>query len=241
MSFEVTGLSVQVEGKEVVRDISFCVEPGQILAILGANGAGKSELVLGMAGMLPVSAGQVLSDGQALTGSAPDIIRAAGVAAVPEGHKVLTQLTVDENLRAAGSLRWADVEDNLRKTYERFPELAERKSQLAGTLSGGQQQMVALGHALMSAPTYLIIDEMSLGLAPLIVKRLFGVVQELKQQNVGIVLIEQFTGLALSVADSAMVLRGGHSSYMGPAQALADAPDLLDEAYFGSGHQRVVI
>jgi branched-chain amino acid transport system ATP-binding protein len=159
---------------------------------------------------------------------------------VPEGHKVLTQLTVDENLRAAGSLRWADIETNLSKTYERFPELAERKSQLAGTLSGGQQQMVALGHALMSTPAFLIIDEMSLGLAPLIVKRLFGVVRELQTQGVGIVLIEQFTDLALSVADQAIVLRGGQSRYTGPAQALLDDPDLLDEAYFGEGHHRVV-
>jgi len=241
MSLEITDLSVKSDGKEVVSNITFTVNPGQIIAILGSNGAGKSELVLGIAGMLSTSGGRVTVDGTDITGKSPDIVRVAGVAAVPEGHKVLTQLTVDENLRAAGSLRWSDLEANLLKTYKRFPELAARKSQLAGTLSGGQQQMVALAHALMSAPKYLIIDEMSLGLAPLIVKRLFGVVRELQNQGVGIVLIEQFTDLALSVADQAIVLRGGQSQYIGSASALLSDPNLLDEAYFGAGHQRAAL
>lgn len=241
MSLEITGLSVQSAGKDVVSDVSFALEPGKITAILGSNGAGKSELVLGIAGILPVRAGKVTVGGNDITGKSPDVVRAAGVAAVPEGHKVLTRLTVDENLRAAGSLEWQDIETNLRKTYERFPELAERKSQLSGTLSGGQQQMVALGHALMSAPTYLLIDEMSLGLAPLIVKRLFGVVRELQIQGVGIVLIEQFTELALSVADQAIVLRGGLVKYSGSASNLLENPDRLDEAYFGAGHQSAII
>ncbi len=239
MSLHIKGLSVRVAGKDVVRGVSFSLDPGKVIAILGSNGAGKSELVLGIAGVMPVSAGSVTVGGTDITGKSPDIVRSNGVAAVPEGHKVLTQLSVDENLRAAGSLRWADLESNLSKTYDRFPELAERKSQLAGTLSGGQQQMVALGHALMSAPTYLIIDEMSLGLAPLIVKRLFGVVRELQAQGVGIVLIEQFTDLALSVADHAIVLRGGQSQYSGPENTLLDDPNILDQAYFGVDHQRV--
>lgn len=241
MSLEITGLTVYSGGKEVVHDITFSVAPGQITAILGANGAGKSELVLGIAGMLPVGAGQVVAQGVDLTGRAPDAVRAAGVAAVPEGHKVLTKMTVEENLRVAGSLHAATLEDNLIKTYETFPELAERKSQLAGTLSGGQQQMVALGHALMSKPAYLIIDEMSLGLAPLIVKRLLGVVRDLRDQGVGVVLIEQFTDLALGVADDAIVLRGGKSRYYGPAQTLLNEPDTLYEAYFGAGHKRIAV
>ena len=239
MSLEIKGLSVQSAGKDVVADVSFSLDPGKVTAVLGANGAGKSELVLGIAGIMPISAGSVVVGGTDITGKSPDIVRAAGVAAVPEGHKVLTQLSVDENLRAAGSFRWDDLEANLSKTYDRFPELAQRKGQLAGTLSGGQQQMVALGHALMSAPTYLIIDEMSLGLAPLIVKRLFGVVSELQAQGVGIVLIEQFTELALSVADHAIVLRGGKCQYSGSAGTLLDDPNILDEAYFGIDHQPV--
>lgn len=240
MSFEITGLNVQSEGKPILTDISFTLGAGEIVAILGSNGAGKSELVLAIAGVLQVGAGQVVVDGTDITAKSPDIVRAAGVAVVPEGHKVLTQLSVDENLRAAGSLRWQDVEVNLRKTYERFPELAERKTQQAGTLSGGQQQMVALGHALMSAPKYLVIDEMSLGLAPLIVKRLFGVVRELQSQGVGIVLIEQFTDLALGVANHAVVLRGGQDKYNGPAGILLADPEQLDEAYFGTGHKRAL-
>ncbi|MGH1575772.1 ABC transporter ATP-binding protein [Planktotalea sp.] len=238
MSLEIKGLSVQASGKDVVTNVSFSLDPGKVTAILGSNGAGKSELVLGIAGVMPISAGTVLIEGSDITGKSPDIVRSSGVAAVPEGHKVLTQLSVDENLRAAGSLRWADLEENLRKTYERFPELAERKGQLAGTLSGGQQQMVALGHALMSAPNYLIIDEMSLGLAPLIVKRLFRVVEELQAQGVGIVLIEQFTDLALNLAGHAIVLRSGRCQYSGSAKTLLANPDLLDEAYFGAGHHR---
>jgi branched-chain amino acid transport system ATP-binding protein len=241
MSFDVAGLSVRSGSTQAVNDISFSVSPGEVLAVLGANGAGKSELVLGIAGMLPISAGSATLNGVELTGKAPNVTRAAGVAVVPEGHKVLTRLTVDENLRAAGSLRQGELLENLAKTYERFPELAERKSQIAGTLSGGQQQMVALGHALMSAPSYLIIDEMSLGLAPLIVKRLFGVVHELQTQGVGIVLIEQFTDLALGIADQAMVLRSGKNHYLGPAKALLSDPDLLDQAYFGADHKRAVI
>lgn len=241
MSLDITGLYVQSGGKDVLHDVTFSAAAGQIIAILGSNGAGKSELVLGIAGMLPVRAGRVMAQGVDLTGRAPDAVRAAGIAVVPEGHRVLTKLTVEENLRVAGSLQASTLEVNLHRTYEIFPELAERKLQLAGTLSGGQQQMVALGHALMSNPAYLIIDEMSLGLAPLIVKRLLGVVRDLRDQGVGIVLIEQFTDLALGVADQALVLRAGKSRYYGPAQTLLDAPDKLDEAYFGTGHKRVAV
>lgn len=240
MSLEINNLSIQAAGRDLLSDVSFSLDAGEIVAVLGSNGAGKSELVLGIAGMLPTREGQVRVDGKDITGKSPDIVRASGVATVPEGHKVLTRLSVDENLRAAGSLRSAKLEENLSKTYSRFPELAERRTQLAGTLSGGQQQMVALGHALMSAPRYLIIDEMSLGLAPLIVKRLFGVVRELQAQGVGIVLIEQFTDLALGVADRAVVLRGGQAKYTGLASTLIADPNLIDEAYFGAGHQRAI-
>jgi len=146
---------------------------------------------------------------------------------------VLTDLSIDDNLRAAGSLIKGGLEERLDETYAIFPELAERKPQLAGTLSGGQQQMVALAHALMSRPRYLLIDEMSLGLAPLIVKRLLGVVTDLKARGTGILLIEQFTDLALGVAESAVVLRGGKMRYNGPAQVLAEDAKRLHEAYFG--------
>lgn len=233
MTLQVQGLTVQDGNRTAVQNVDLTVEPGKVTAVIGANGAGKSELVLALAGMLPITAGAVLLDGKPLIAKSPEAVRRAGIAAVPEGHRVLTDLSIDDNLRAAGSLIKGGLEERLDETYAIFPELAERKPQLAGTLSGGQQQMVALAHALMSRPRYLLIDEMSLGLAPLIVKRLLGVVTDLKARGTGILLIEQFTDLALGVAESAIVLRGGKMRYNGPAQLLAEDAKRLHEAYFG--------
>ncbi len=233
MTLQVQGLTVQDGNRTAVHNVDLTVEPGKVTAVIGANGAGKSELVLALAGMLPITAGAVLLDGKPLIAKSPEAVRRAGIAAVPEGHRVLTDLSIDDNLRAAGSLIKGGLEERLDETYAIFPELAERKPQLAGTLSGGQQQMVALAHALMSRPRYLLIDEMSLGLAPLIVKRLLGVVTDLKARGTGILLIEQFTDLALGVAESAVVLRGGKMRYNGPAQVLAEDAKRLHEAYFG--------
>ena len=232
MSITVTDLSVTDGNRTLVAGVSLTIEPGQVTAVIGANGAGKSELVLALAGMLPISAGTLMLDGQILKPT-PERIRRAGIAAVPEGHRVLTTLSVDDNLRAAGSLMGAGARPQLAKVYEIFPELAQRKTQLAGTMSGGQQQMLALGHALMCAPRYLLIDEMSLGLAPLVVRRLLGVVTTLKAQGVGILLIEQFTDLALSIAEGAVILRAGKMRYSGPASALIADKQLLQTAYFG--------
>lgn len=233
MALELKGLTVRDGARAVVSDVSLTLHPGTVTAVLGANGAGKSELVLAMAGMMPVAGGAMTLDGKALTGLAPNVIRTAGVAAVPEGHRVLTRLSVDDNLRAAGSLLRDRLEDTLADTYALFPELAERKGQLAGTMSGGQQQMVALAHALMSRPRFVLIDEMSLGLAPLVVKRLMRFVEALKARGTGILLIEQFTDMALGVADDAVVLRGGRMRYSGRAETLLRNRILLDEAYFG--------
>ena len=232
MTLAVENLSVTDGSRTVVSGVSLTITQGQVTAVIGANGAGKSELVLALAGLLPISAGTVTLDGQPLSPK-PETIRRLGIAAVPEGHRVLTTLSVHDNLRAAGSLLGPKAREQLTKVYAIFPELAERQPQLAGTLSGGQQQMLALGHALMSAPRYLLIDEMSLGLAPLIVKRLLGVVTALKSQGVGILLIEQFTDLALSIAESAVVLRGGKMRYAGAAAHLLADKTLLQNAYFG--------
>ena len=230
MSLIVEGLSVVQGGRALVSGVSLEVRPGEVTAVIGANGAGKSELVLAMAGALAVSVGRVTLEGKPLPAS-PQAIRQAGVAAVPEGHRVLTALSVDDNLRAAAVL--GDAPALLAEVYGIFPELAERKGQLAGTMSGGQQQMLALGHALMCRPKYLLIDEMSLGLAPLIVKRLLGVVAGLKAQGVGILLIEQFTDLALGMAERAVVMRSGKMRWSGAAAELIAAPDVLQGAYFG--------
>lgn len=233
MTLAIESLSVLQGARSVVSSASLSVDPGKVTAVLGANGAGKSELALAIGGMMPVSGGTVSADGVNLTGLAPDAVRRAGVAVVPEGHRVLTRLSVDDNLRAAGSLLSVhDVEAQLKTTYDLFPELAERKRQIAGTMSGGQQQMLAIGHAMMCRPRYLVIDEMSLGLAPLIVKRLVKAIGQLVASGSGVIIVEQFTEVALSLADDAIVMRGGTVRYSGPAQDLKDDPRLLDKAYF---------
>ncbi len=207
---ELSGLSVTRQGRVVVDDVSLTVEPGKVTALLGANGAGKSELVLGIAGLLPVTGGKVLANGADLTAASPNMVRAAGVAAVPEGHQILTQLSVEDNLRAAAALLPPSGEaETLDFVWSLFPELAERKPQRAGTMSGGQQQMLAIGQALMCKPKYILIDEMSLGLAPLIVKRLTKVVGDLTGRGIGVLLVEQFVEVALQLASHVVVLRKG--------------------------------
>jgi branched-chain amino acid transport system ATP-binding protein len=229
---EIKGLSVAVDGKTVVDGVSLTVRPGQVTALLGANGAGKSELVLAVAGLLPVVRGLVTMEGTPITGAKPDRIRAAGVAGVPEGHQVLTQLTVEENLAVAGSLlTLSDAAAALAEVFAIFPELAERKQQLAGTLSGGQQQMVAIGHALMARPKFILIDEMSLGLAPLIVKRLTQVVATLAAKGMGVLLVEQFVEVALSLASDVVVLRKGVVRLSSDPATLRADPGLLTAAY----------
>ena len=233
MTLSIENLTVLQGARTVVADASLSVAPGKVTAVLGANSAGKSELSLAIGGMMPVAAGGVALDGVDLTGLAPDAVRRAGVAVVPEGHRVLTRLSVDDNLRAAGSLLSArEVEAQLKTAYDLFPELAERKHQVAGTMSGGQQQMLAIGHALMCRPRYMAIDEMSLGLAPLIVKRLVATIGELVAKGSGVILVEQFTEVALSLADDAIVMRGGEVRYSGTALALKEDPSLLEKAYF---------
>ena len=230
---EVEGLRVERDGRTIVRDVAFRVGAGEAVAILGANGAGKSELVLAVIGMLPVSSGDIRVDGYSIRGLRPDAIRLAGVAGVPEGHRVLGRLSVDDNLRAAASvLPTQQVTGALDEVYALFPELAARRGQLAGTMSGGQQQMLAIGHALMARPRYLLIDEMSLGLAPLIVRRLVSTIEGLKARGMGIVIVEQFTEVALSIADTAVVMRLGGVTYAGPAQQLREDASRLHDAYF---------
>ncbi|UJW82523.1 ABC transporter ATP-binding protein [Hydrogenophaga sp. SL48] len=233
MALIIENLTVAKQGRELVRNVSMSVEQGQVTAVLGANGAGKSELVLAVAGMLPIAQGRISVDGRAIQGCPPDVVRLAGVAAVPEGHRVLSKLSVDDNLRVAGSMLARDrVGPAVAEVYALFPELAERKRQLAGTMSGGQQQMLSIGHALMARPKYLLIDEMSLGLAPLIVKRLVRTIESLVDQGVGVILVEQFTEVALSVATSAVVMRTGDVRYSGPASEIRAQPKILEAAYF---------
>ena len=229
---ELSEVSVVQDGRTVVGQVTLSVLPGQITALLGANGAGKSELVLGVAGLLPVLHGRITVDGRDITNAKPDFVRSFGVAAVPEGHQVLTTLSVEDNMMAAASqLSLAEAQAALTSVFDIFPELAERREQLAGSLSGGQQQMLAIGHALMVKPRYLLIDEMSLGLAPLIVKRLVNVVKQLVAQGTGVLLVEQFVEVALGMADRVVVLRKGAVRLDAkPAEIIADRT-LLTRAY----------
>ena len=231
-TFTVSNLTVERGGKRVIDDLSLTLQSGRITALLGPNGAGKSSLVLALAGVLPVAAGTVEIDGQVVSGRSPETVRAAGIATVPEGHRVLSGLNVEDNLQAAGFQQSAaDAARAVDEVYAIFPELAERRKQRAGSMSGGQQQMLALGQGLVARPKFILADEMSLGLAPLIVKRLMAVLSRLAVQGTGILLIEQFTALALNEAHDAHVLSRGRFSFSGPPETLRQNPDILHKAY----------
>ena len=229
---EIQGLTVSRGGRPVVREVSLSIEPGKITALLGPNGAGKSSLILAVAGVLKPDAGHVLLDGRDLAGKRPEVVRTAGIAAVPEGHLVLTDLTVHENLMAAGSfLSKAALEEAVGAALTVFPELRPRLAQRAGHLSGGQQQMLALAQALISKPKYLLVDELSFGLAPLIVTRLTQVVEDIAKSGVGVLLIEQFTTVALKIAHRVYVLDRGTIRFDGPPSAIKADSSVLHDAY----------
>ena len=179
-----------------------------------------------------MNSGSIKIDGEEIIGKNPEYIRSMGIASVPEGHSVLTKLTVYENIKAAASLKFGFIK-NISDILDLFPELSERQNQYAGSLSGGQQQMLTIAQALVAQPKYLLIDEMSLGLAPLIVNRLMKVVTELKKNNVGIILIEQFTTIALKVSENATILRNGTIQYDGPSKFLLKDKNFLNKVYFG--------
>lgn len=225
---------VMVRGtKAVVHGIKLRVEPGKITALLGANGAGKTSTVLGIAGAIEPAFGEIWLDGIDLKGKDPDVIRRHGIATVPEGHQVLRELSVRDNLRAAafGSAR-GELEAAMQRTFELFPELKERQGMVASDLSGGQQQMVAIAQALMVSPRFLVIDELSFGLAPTIVARLVPVIRKIAATGIGVLLIEQFTQLALALADHVYILSRGTVSYDGAPEKLRADPDILHRAYF---------
>ncbi|MBD9597933.1 ABC transporter ATP-binding protein [Ensifer sp. ENS05] len=230
----VENLVVERGGKRVIHDISFSVAAGKITTLLGANGAGKSSTVLAMAGVLP-RGGSVRLGNAALEGFSPDRIRRAGLALVPEGHRVLGQLSVEDNILVAaleGSA--AARREGLERAYEIFPELTERRRQSASDLSGGQKQMVAMAQAFVAKPHFMIVDELSLGLAPAVVKRLAEALKIAATNGIGVLLIEQFANLALDLADQALVIERGRLVFVGPAATLKAQPDILHGAYLAS-------
>jgi branched-chain amino acid transport system ATP-binding protein len=232
---EVTNLSVARGAKTVLHDVSIRLEAGKTVAMLGPNGAGKSSLVLAIAGVLPISGGTVTLGGRRLEGLAPDAVRQAGIAAVPEGHQVLTALTVEENLAVAVLTRDRDrIGEAVERAYGVFPELREIRDRPAGALSGGQQQMLALAQGLTARPAFLLADEMSLGLAPVVVGRLMKVVERIVGEGIGVLLIEQFTHVALRLADYVYVINRGRIRFEGMPAELKAKPDLLHEAYLAT-------
>jgi branched-chain amino acid transport system ATP-binding protein len=228
----IEGLTVTRGGRDVVRGVDLTVPRGEITALLGPNGAGKSSLVLALAGVLPSRAGSVRIGATSLLGLSPDRVRAHGVAVVPEGHRVLGSLSVADNLRvAAGRMARDDEAAGRERVLTLLPELRDLMDRPAGKLSGGQQQMVALAQSVIDPPDFLVIDELSLGLAPVVVRRLVPTLTEIAASGVGVLLIEQFTAVALSIATTAGVLVRGRLRLLESAPVLRERPELVHDAY----------
>ena len=216
-----------------VKGVSFEVNEGEVVTLIGANGAGKSTILNTVSGLLHPKTGSVVFEGRDLKGVAPHKIVEYGLAQVPEGRHIFQQMSVEENLQmGAYTQPNATVEPGIADVYERFPRLAERHRQIAGTLSGGEQQMLAMGRALMSRPKLLMLDEPSMGLAPILVEQIFDIIRELHSAGTTILLVEQNAQAALSVADRAYVLETGRISLTGTGAELM-ASDAVRKAYLG--------
>jgi branched-chain amino acid transport system ATP-binding protein len=231
-------LTVERGGRPVVRDVSIEIPAGEVTALLGPNGAGKSSLVLAVGGVLRPQSGSVLLQGRDLAGRRPERIRQAGIAIVPEGRRLLTELTVEDNIRVATyALPRDQAQAGRTWALELFPELQRRLSAPARTLSGGEQQMVVLAQALVSQPRYMLIDELSLGLAPVVISRLIPTIRAVAESGIGVLLIEQFATVALGLANRAYVLEGGRLRFSGLARQLREKPELLRSAYLLRGSE----
>ena len=231
---QIEGLKVSYGGIEALKGISFHVAAGEIVTLIGANGAGKSTALRTIAGLVPASAGTITYDGQAVTGIDTQKIVERGVVLVPEGRRVFGNLTVLENLRIGAYLRKDDagVMQDIEHVYALFPRLKERHWQMAGTLSGGEQQMLAVGRALMAKPKLIMMDEPSLGLAPLIVQDIFSIIERINKEGVTVLLIEQNANAALRIAHRGYVLETGHVTLSGAGKELLENEE-VKQAYLG--------
>jgi len=232
-ALEIEGLRVLRDGRVVIDELSLSIPAGEVTALLGANGAGKSSLVLALSGRVRPGSGRISVDGTDVAGWRPQRIRRAGLAAVPEGHQVLRSLSVRDNIRAA-ILDPGRETELMATVYDLLPELAQIEERLAKSLSGGQQQMVVIAQGLVSEPRFLLIDELSLGLAPIIVERLIPVVAAAAERGIGVLLIEQYASVALAVATSAAVLDRGRLEWSGAAADLLEQPEILHGVYLGT-------
>ena len=233
---KIQGLNTYYGAIHALKGIDLEIHKGEVVSLIGSNGAGKSTLLSTVTGIQKASSGKVMLYDEDITNIAPYLLSKKKISISPEGREVFPDLTVLENLRLGAYIRndKAGIEDGLDKIYKRFPRLAERKSQLAGTLSGGEQQMLAMGRALMSNPELLFLDEPSLGLAPNIVLLIFDMIKEIQKQGVTILLVEQNANLALQTSDRAYVLENGLITMQGDAKEIANNPK-VKEAYLGMG------
>ncbi len=229
---EIQNLSVAFGGIKAVTDVSLNIEQGKIITLIGANGAGKSSVLKTIAGINKSSAGKILHKGENILGFSPDKIVARGITLVPEGRKVFPNLTVLENLKIGAYLRKGNLSDDIEHVYGLFPRLKERSWQLAGTLSGGEQQMLAVGRALMSRPEVIMMDEPSLGLAPLVVRDIFNIITTINGQGITVILNEQNANMALKISDYAYVMETGRVTLSGTGAELL-ANEKVKEAYLG--------
>ena len=226
-------LKVNYGGIEAVKGISFDVQEGSIVTLIGANGAGKSSTLRAIAGLVKPAYGSIVFRGDNIAGMDTSVIVRKGVTLVPEGRRIFPDLTVLENLRVGAYLRSDDISEDINWVYDLFPRLKDRSWQAGGTLSGGEQQMLAVARALMSRPKLIMMDEPSLGLAPLVVKGIFDIIREINAQGVTVLLIEQNANMALKTADYAYVLETGRIGLSGTGRALL-ADENVKRAYLGS-------
>ena len=226
-------LKVNYGGIEAVKGISFDVPKGDIVTLIGANGAGKSSTLRAIAGLVKPKSGSIEFEGESLTGKDTTVIVSRGITLVPEGRRIFPDLTVLENLRVGAYMRKDDITPDINWVYELFPRLKERSWQAGGTLSGGEQQMLAVGRALMSRPKLMMMDEPSLGLAPLIVRDIFSIIKEINKRGVTILLIEQNANMALSTADTGYVMETGRITMTGPGKELL-VNEAVKAAYLGT-------
>ena len=233
---EIKDLHVYYDNIHALKGVSLKVKEGEIVSLIGANGAGKTTTLQTISGLIQSKQGKIIFRGKDITKEKPHLICQAGIAQVPEGRRIFSRLAVKDNLKL-GAFTVKDTPENLEKDrakfYKDFPRMSERKNQMAGTLSGGEQQMLAMGRAIMSRPKLLILDEPSMGLFPLFVKEIFSVIKKLKEDGVTILLVEQNAKMALSIADYAYVIETGKITLEGPAQELLNNPD-IQKAYLGA-------
>lgn len=229
---KIDNLKVSYGGIEAVKGISFEVPERQIVTLIGANGAGKSTTLRTIAGLVKPAGGRIRLQAEDITALSPDKIVSKGITLVPEGRRVFPDLTVLENLKIGAYLRKDSLDEDLRWVYDLFPRLKERSWQAAGTLSGGEQQMLAVGRALMSRPKIMMMDEPSLGLAPLVVKGIFEIIKEINKQGTTILLVEQNANMALHTADLGYVLETGRITLSGPGRELLNN-EAVKKAYLG--------